>query len=75
MEPGEAADMARRAAKEAGARVDELRQWRTEPRTGRPAGGRLGEAEQRARLAAARAVHRMARSSTRRTGVDGKDHR
>jgi hypothetical protein len=65
VDTGEVADLARRAAKDAGARVDELRYRRTMPVLGpgvRPAAENRADAERRARLAAARAVHRLCMS-------------
>lgn len=65
VDPVEIADLARRAAKEAGARKDELWHRRTYPnaRAASPE-ERLTDAEQRARLAMARAIHRVARAAS-----------
>lgn len=76
VEPGEAADLARRAAKEAGERIDELRQRHTGPGVAGTTRRHVDDAEQRARVAAARAIHRLAQTSARRAraGGDGQGH-
>jgi hypothetical protein len=72
--PGEAADLARRAAKEAAARNDELRQRRDPGRTSRRSPGEhLTDAQQRTRTATARAIHRLAESAARHPPVDRSD--
>jgi AmiR/NasT family two-component response regulator len=68
IDPGDVADLTRRAAKDAGERVDALR-WRR-------AGGSAAEknrtdAERRARMAAARAVHRLCESAAHSQGRAG----
>jgi hypothetical protein len=66
----ETIDLARRAAKDAEARIDELRNRRTVAAPGgRPADVALADAERRARLAAARAVYRLGESAARELWV------
>lgn len=66
VDTAESTDLARRAAKDAGARIDELRHRRTTPVPGgRPAGAALADAERRARTAAARAIYRLGEAAAR----------